>query len=172
VSQYGCANIPIVDREELSNASAELLSEIWIGPGRVDDERRGEWLGQVVKLLEDVLAHTDRWCVLPTAISDRMPPDAELLHVALAFLDSAALYRVVPAICKGQLLLRTERIPFDSFRHVLVSDSRYHGAAPERHWQFRTERDAFNQTASEGEARSTEFLHELARRLGWPPPGS
>jgi hypothetical protein len=122
-------------------------------------------------LLEDVLTHTECWCVLPTATSDRVPPDVELLGVTLAFLDSAALYRVVPSISKGSLLLRTERIPFDSFRRVMVADNRYHGPdRVERYWQFLTEGDEFNQAAAEGPPRTTEFLHELARRLGWPLP--
>jgi hypothetical protein len=161
----------LVEREELSNAAAELFSEKRIGPGRVDETRKAEWCDQLRRLLvEDVLGHADRWCVLPTATSDRVPPDVEFLGPTLAFLDSAALYRVVPLITKDHLLLKTERIPFESFRHVGLSDTRYHGANPERHWQFRTEGDVFNQLASEGPQRATEFLHELVRRLGWPLP--
>jgi hypothetical protein len=100
-------------------------------------------------LLEDVLSHTDVWCVLPPATSDRLPQGVERLAGVLTFLDEAALYRVVPWISDGHLGLCTERIPFASFRQVLVSDTR-HGSARERHWQFRTEGDAFNQSASEG----------------------
>ncbi len=91
----------------------------------------------------------------------------------LALLDDTALYRVVPWISDGQLGLRTERIPFASFRHVLVSDTRHEGTARERHWQFRTEGDEFNQSASEGgmrTPRTNKFIHELARRLSWPLP--
>ena len=159
-----------MEREELADAAAELFSESWIPHRRIDEATKAEWLEQVSRLLEDVLSHTDCWCVLPTATSDRVPPDVEFLGPTLGFLDSAALYRVLPLITKGHLLLRTERISFESFRHVRLSDSRYHGSEPERHWQFLTEGDAFNQGASEGLPRTREFLRELARRLGWPLP--
>jgi hypothetical protein len=167
-------NMGGVDSEELSAAATELISEDWIGPGRIDDEARLRWTEQLRLLLEDVVAHTELWCILPAATSDRFPPDVDQLPGALAFLDSHALYRVVPWISKRSIGFRTERIPFESFRHVIVTDTRYHGSARERRWQFRTEGDALNQGASEGgmrTRRTNEFLHELARRLGWPLPG-
>jgi hypothetical protein len=120
---------------------------------------------QLTELLEDVLLNTDAWGLLPPIDRDVPPAGVESLGMTLCFIDSAALYRVIPFNSDANLTIRVERTPFSTLRVSLADNRNFDRLS--RSWQFLNEDETFNLSGHEG-PNSTEFLHELARRIGWP----
>jgi hypothetical protein len=123
-------------------------------------------LEQLSKVIEDVLAHTDMWGLLPPGVHDRTPSGVDDLGVTLAFIDANALYRLRGWIQHGGLSVNVDRIPFNRLTHVRFAD---HDGRISRSWQFLNEGESINLLASEG-PEGTELVHELVRRTGWPLP--
>jgi hypothetical protein len=55
--------------------------------------------------------------------------------MTLCFIDSAALYRVLPWLPDGKLIVRVERTPFPTLARVSVADNRNVGSMS-RSWQI------------------------------------
>jgi hypothetical protein len=158
-----------MERAELVVAVEALLSDAPLAdPAYVSQERRAQWLEQLTLLVEEVLAHTDMWGLLPPMERDAPPRGVESLGNTLCFIDSAALYRLLPWVSDEKLVIRVERTLFSKLTRVSVADNRNVGSMS-RSWQFLNEEENFNLFAAEG-PHSTEFVRELARRTGWPLP--
>jgi hypothetical protein len=158
-----------MERAELVVAVESLLNDAPLAdPAYLSQERRAQWLEQLTLLVEDVLAHTDMWGLLPPMQRDAPPGGVKSLGNTLCFIDSAALYRLLPWVSDRKLGIRVERIPFSRLTRVSVADNRNAGSTS-RSWQFLNEEENFNLFAAEG-PHSTAFVCELARRIGWPLP--
>jgi hypothetical protein len=91
----------------------------------VEAQRKEAWVAQLTVLLQDLVSSAELRGFLPTIESDEQPAGISLLGNSLGFIDSQALYRVVPSQTHdGDLGLRVTRIPFSDFARVYVGDSR------------------------------------------------
>jgi hypothetical protein len=106
------------------------------------------------------------WGLLPPIARDQPPPGVDSLGVSLCFIDLGALYRLLAWVDHEQLVMRVERTPFSTPMRVSVADNQEAGQRS-RSWQFLDEEQNFNLHGAEG-PYATAFLHELARRFGWP----
>jgi hypothetical protein len=108
------------------------------------------------------------WGLLPPIERDAPPAGAVSLGMTLCFIDSDALYRMLPWVSAEKLMIRVERTPFSTLARVSVAENGHLGSMSRR-WQFLNEDENFNLQAWEG-PNSTDFVRELARRTGWPLP--
>lgn len=133
-------------------------------------------MAQVTGVLHDLVSG-DIWRLMP---GTDPPPGADQATLDwLLVLDHEALYSVAMAEGAGEssgLQVRVVRIPFELIEVVRVTDTRVYdrGASRlQRSWLVRiAERRvmSFEEDRILGESLGSEdrFIHELARRAGWP----
>lgn len=177
-----------MDRD-LARQAAEALLDRAPGAAERNKQRLDCRLAELVGVLQDLVPGGDLWRLMRRQLGDQDPEGVgSLLEWSLMVLDEEALHRVMLVEANDEhrgLQVPVLRIPFDLITVVSVTDSRTcdQGAHRlQRIWRFRVgralvpwsrpehnrlllEEDRILGTALDSDDR---FIHELARRSGWP----